>query len=113
MCRVQQCSWRCVTLAAGRFQPGRQRGILPVVQVSRVSAAVMEIVLDFIYTDLLVQLPEAFLSEGGADELFDAADRYLLFSMKVSVCQHPTPRSFVHFPSHASPEAIRLDQQHM
>ena len=85
----QRCSWRCVTLAAGVFQPGRQRGVLPVVQVSGVSAAVMEIVLDFIYTDLLMQLPEAFMSEGGADELFDAADRYLLFSMKVGPQPHP------------------------
>lgn len=82
-------SGKCVTLAAGRFQPGRPRGILPVVQVSGVSAAVMDTVLDFIYTDLLMQLPEAFMSEGGADELFDAADRYLLFSMKVGPRPHP------------------------
>ena len=52
-------------------------------QVSGVSAAVLEIVLEFIYTDLLPQLPEPFMSEDGADELFDAADRYLIFSMKV------------------------------
>ncbi len=72
-----------MALYAGRFQLGKQRGVLPVVQVSGVSTAVLEIVLEFIYTDLLPQLPEPFLSEDGADELFDAADRYLIFSMKV------------------------------
>ena len=85
-----------MTLAAGHVQPGRHRGGLPAVHVSGVSAAVMEVVLDFIYTDLLTQLPEAFMSEGGADELFDAADRYLLFSMKVGAYQHPTLHSFQH-----------------
>ncbi|CAL5223847.1 g6430 [Coccomyxa viridis] len=71
----------------GRFQLGRQRGTLPTMQVSGVSAAVLEIVLEFIYTDLLPQLPEPFMSEDGADELFDAADRYLIFSMKRRVAE--------------------------
>lgn len=54
-------------------------------QVSGVAAAVMEVVLEFIYTDLLPRVPEAFLSEDGAAELFDAADRYLIFPMKVRI----------------------------
>ena len=57
----------------------------------------LEVVLDFIYTDLLIQLPDTFMSEGGADELFDAADRYLLFSMKVGTCWQPTLHSFRNF----------------
>ena len=52
-------------------------------QVSNVSAPVMEVVLEFIYTNLMPALPEAFLSEEGAEELFYAADRYLIFPMKV------------------------------
>lgn len=51
--------------------------------VSGISAAVLEVVLEFVYTDLLPQLPDAFLTEEGAEELFDAADRYLIFAMKV------------------------------
>ena len=52
-------------------------------RVSGISAAVLEVVLEFVYTDLLPHLPDAFLTEEGAEELFDAADRYLIFSMKV------------------------------
>jgi len=65
------------------FAAGKQRGSLPAVQVSGVSAAVMEVVLEFIYIDLLPHLPEAFMSEQGTEDLFDAADRYLVFTMKV------------------------------
>jgi hypothetical protein len=53
------------------------------VRVSGIFAAVLEVVLEFVYTDLLPHLPDAFLTEEGAEELFDAADRYLIFSMKV------------------------------
>ncbi len=60
-------------------------------QVSSVSAPVMEVVLEFIYTNLMPALPEAFLSEEGAEELFYAADRYLIFPMKVRAAEAPHP----------------------
>ena len=59
-------------------------------QVSNVSAPVMEVVLEFIYTNLMPALPEAFLIEEGAEELFYAADRYLIFPMKVCASKIPT-----------------------
>ena len=60
-------------------------------QVSNVSAPVMEVVLEFIYTNFMPRLPEAFLSEEGAEELFYAADRYLIFPMKVRAYRLPHP----------------------
>ncbi|CAK0738830.1 hypothetical protein CVIRNUC_001099 [Coccomyxa viridis] len=68
-------------------QSSKQTGSLPAVQVSSVSAPVMEVVLEFIYTNLMPALPEAFLSEEGAEELFYAADRYLIFPMKRRVAE--------------------------
>ena len=49
----------------------------------------MEVVLEFIYTNLMPALPEAFLTEEGAEELFYAADRYLIFPMKVCASRFP------------------------
>ena len=70
-------------------------------QVSNVSAPVMEIVLEFIYTNLMPALPEAFLTEEGAEELFYAADRYLIFPMKVRASRLPHPAA--HFQPSLSP----------
>ena len=78
------------TLAADDSQSSKHTGSLPAVQVSNVSAPVMEVVLDFIYTNLMPALPEAFLAEEGAEELFYAADRYLIFPMKVCAFKFPT-----------------------
>ena len=75
--------------AADNPQSSKQTGSLPAAQVSNVSAPVMEVVLEFIYTDLMPALPEAFVAEEGAEELFYAADRYLIFPMKVRASRLP------------------------
>jgi hypothetical protein len=56
---------------------------LPVVPVMDVSAAVLATVLDYVYSDALEILAASFFTEQGAEQLFDAADRYLIFPMKV------------------------------
>ncbi len=56
---------------------------LPVVPVADVSAAVLATLLEYVYTDALGALEEDFHKEQGAEQLFDAADRYLIFPMKV------------------------------
>ena len=53
---------------------------LPVVPVADVSAAVLATLLEYVYTDALGALED---KEQGAEQLFDAADRYLIFPMKV------------------------------
>ena len=51
-----------------------------------VTAASFEVVLQYMYSDAVERLPEQFLSASAAEELFDAADRLLLFPMKASMC---------------------------
>ena len=70
----------------GRGAPDQDGGSaqqLPVVDVLGVSAPVLEAVLRFVYTDGAGDLGPQFLHAEGAETLFDAADRYLLFTMKV------------------------------
>lgn len=77
--------------AAGRRQHGRaapdQAGggaALPAVDVAGMAAPVLEHVLRFVYTDGAGDLGPHFMGAEGAETLFDAADRYLLFAMKVT-----------------------------
>ncbi|BDA48677.1 Ankyrin repeat and BTB/POZ domain-containing protein 1 [Coccomyxa sp. Obi] len=60
----------------------QQGETLPVVSVSDVSAAVLATVLEYVYSDALETLAPEFYTEDGAEQIFDAADRYLLFPMK-------------------------------
>ena len=48
------------------------------------AAPVLEHVLRFVYTDGAGDLGPHFMGAEGAETLFDAADRYLLFAMKVT-----------------------------
>ncbi len=58
--------------------------MLPVVEIHDISAGVMERVLDFVYTDSFpAGLGAEWLTPAGAEQLFNAADMLLLFSMKV------------------------------
>lgn len=50
-----------------------------------INAATFEVVLQFMYTDALTDLPREFMEARAAEELFDAADRLLLFAMKVGI----------------------------
>ena len=66
---------------------------LPVVAVSGVSAAVFAAVLQHVYMDSVPDLAPGICTDEGAEALFDAADRYLLFTMKVAACSsHMLPR---------------------
>ena len=60
--------------------------MLPVVAAGDVSAAAFTVILQFMYTNDVAHLPPAFMEAPSAAELFDAADRLLLFSMKVITC---------------------------
>ena len=58
--------------------------MLPVVEIHDISAGVMERVLDFVYTDSFpAGLGAEWMTPAGAEQLFNAADMLLLFSMKV------------------------------
>ena len=57
------------------------------VSVADVSAAVLTTVLEYIYSDAFQSLAPIFFTEQGAEQLFDAADRYLIFQMKVQIPQ--------------------------
>lgn len=59
---------------------------LPSVAVSGVSAAIFGVVLRHVYMDGVPDLAPEFQTDEGAEALFDAADRYLLFTMKVQRC---------------------------
>ena len=55
------------------------------VDIHGISSGVMERVLDFAYTDSFPHgLGGEWLTPGGAERLFGAADMLLLFSMKVT-----------------------------
>lgn len=56
---------------------------LPSVAVGDVGAAAFAVVLQFMYTDAVDSLPAIWHESHAAVELFDAADRLLLFTMKV------------------------------
>jgi hypothetical protein len=62
---------------------------LPELAVSDVTAPVFEVVLHFMYTDTIGALSPSFLTDEGAEKLFDAADRYLLFTMKACLSRKP------------------------
>ncbi len=58
--------------------------MLPVVEIHDISAGVMERVLDYVYTDSFpAGLGAEWMTPAGAEQLFNAADMLLLFSMKV------------------------------
>ena len=73
-------------IAQEQQHSGRPEAELPTVAVSGVSAAVFEAVLQHVYMDGVPNLAPEFCSDEGAEALFDAADRYLLFTMKVAHC---------------------------
>lgn len=70
-------------IAAGQ-DTGHEKA-LPCLRLSNVTSSVFEIVLHYIYSDCIAALGPEFLSEEGAEQLFDAADRYLIFTMKVHI----------------------------
>ena len=64
--------------------PGKDdAAALPAVAVGEVQAAAFGLVLQFMYSDAVQGLPQEFMQAHAAEELFDAADRLLLFTMKV------------------------------
>ncbi|KAK9830010.1 hypothetical protein WJX72_009170 [[Myrmecia] bisecta] len=60
---------------------------LPMLTVHDVSADVFRMVLHFMYTDEVGELDGQYVNADGANALFDAADRYLVFAMKRTVAE--------------------------
>lgn len=76
---------------------------LPSVAVGDVGAAAFAVVLQFMYTDAVDSLPAIWHESHAAVELFDAADRLLLFTMKRHVAEAIAAEL-------AEPSAGRADQ---
>ena len=69
-----------------------KEALLPVIDIHGISAAVMDRVLDFVYTDNFARgLGGEWLTPAGAEHLFGAADMLLLFSMKVNAANPAGP----------------------
>lgn len=66
-----------------QLQSGGGRERLPCIQVDDVAADVFEVLLRFIYTDSVGELDAHWAWAGETQRLLDAAERYLMLSMKV------------------------------
>ncbi|KAK9818730.1 hypothetical protein WJX74_005054, partial [Apatococcus lobatus] len=68
-------------------QEGQRRERLPCIQVDDVAADVFEVLLRFIYTDSVGELDANWAWAAETQRLLDAAERYLMLSMKRAVSE--------------------------